>query len=178
MDTSLRGQDPTTQEKAVFKDLFGYDRPESLNQGIRGQYDEPVLGRKVTEAVKTLDTFPTPPGCTNVILNCKEVTSLCPVTGQPDFYNIEITYSPGSLCVESKSLKLYLLGFRNEGHFCEALAGIITRRFMEDAQPKWVKAEVHQTSRGGIEVIGVSSYTIGQFLFDQKEEKNASEEDD
>lgn len=142
-----------------------------LRGGIAAPYPaedtSPVLGRKVTTAVEELDIFPTPPGCTNVILRCTEVTSLCPVTGQPDFYEILIQYTPTQFCIESKSLKLYLLGFRNKGQFCEALAGIISNRIFEDAKPSWVRVEVHQTSRGGIEITGVSSKTIGQWVAEQ-----------
>ena len=51
-----------------------------------------------------------------------ELAAVCPITGQPDLYLASVEYSPSDRCLESKSLKLYLKGFRNEGHFCEALA--------------------------------------------------------
>ena len=83
-----------------------------------------------------------------------ELVSVCPVTGQPDMYVATIEYWPDALCLESKSLKLYLNGFRNEGHFCEALA--VTLR--EDVAKALalpndkVRVTLRQKSRGGITI--------------------------
>lgn len=68
------------------------------------------------------ETILTPIGVRRVVLESDEVTSLCPVTGQPDWETVHIEFEPGAYCIESKSLKLYLWSFREEGHFCEALA--------------------------------------------------------
>jgi len=79
---------------------------------------------------KTLETFPNPrPGRDyEIAFECPEFTCLCPRTGQPDFATIRITYTPADLCVELKSLKLYLWSFRDEGHFHED----VTNRILDD----------------------------------------------
>ena len=81
-----------------------------------------ILGNQVREPVEHVECFPAPRGCTLVRFSTDEVTSLCPVTGQPDISSVEIEYEPDELCVESKSLKLYLWGFRDRQVFAEALA--------------------------------------------------------
>ena len=83
-----------------------------------------ALGSKVTKFTR-LETFPAPKGVRRVTCTSDEVTALCPVTGQPDWYVVEILYGPNRLCVESKSLKLFLQSFRQEGHFCEEFSRII-----------------------------------------------------
>jgi 7-cyano-7-deazaguanine reductase len=115
-----------------------------------------ALGRHVTEPRRRLETFPTPPGATRVVMESNEVTSLCPVTGQPDRERVRIEFVPGPLCLESKSLKLYFWSFRNEGHFCEALAARITGDIAAAVQPKWLKVTVFQKSRGGITITAES----------------------
>ncbi len=83
-----------------------------------------------TTPSKTLDTFPNPrPGREyEISFSCPEFTCVCPMTGQPDFARIDISYVPDQLCVELKSLKLYLWSFRDEGHFHEA----VTNRILDD----------------------------------------------
>jgi 7-cyano-7-deazaguanine reductase len=80
-----------------------------------------ALGHAGSEHYAGLETFPNP-GVSHVELTSDELTAVCPITGQPDMYVATIEYAPGPLCLESKSLKLYLARFRNEGAFCEALA--------------------------------------------------------
>ena len=80
-----------------------------------------ALGHAGSEHYAGLETFPNP-GVVEVELTSDELTAVCPVTGQPDYYVAQIVYEPDELCLESKSLKLYLARFRNEGAFCEALA--------------------------------------------------------
>ena len=82
-----------------------------------------ALGRPGSEAYAGLETFPNP-GVSRVEMRSDELTAVCPITGQPDMYVATIAYAPKGLCLESKSLKLYLSHFRNEGAFCEALAGL------------------------------------------------------
>jgi 7-cyano-7-deazaguanine reductase len=79
---------------------------------------------------------------------------VCPVTGQPDLYVATIEYSPGPLCLESKSLKLYLNGFRNEGAFCEALAVRIRDDVAEalELPAEKVRVTLRQKARGGISI--------------------------
>lgn len=77
---------------------------------------------------------------------------MCPVTEQPDLSSVVIDYEPDTRCIESKSLKLYLWGFRDRAVFAEALAAEIANEVMTQAQPKRVTVVVTQRLRGGIEV--------------------------
>jgi 7-cyano-7-deazaguanine reductase len=79
-----------------------------------------------------------------------EFTSLCPITGQPDFATITINYIPGKLCVESKSLKLYLFSFRQTGTFYEEIVNRIYTDLSEQLQPKHLIVNGAFTARGGI----------------------------
>ena len=81
-----------------------------------------------------------------------EFTSLCPVTGQPDFAHIVIDYVPGDWLVESKSLKLYLTSFRNHGAFHEDCTIAIGKRLAELLQPKWLRIGGYWYPRGGIPI--------------------------
>jgi 7-cyano-7-deazaguanine reductase len=83
-----------------------------------------------------------------------ELVAVCPITGQPDMYVATIAYEPGSLCLESKSLKLYLMQFRNEGHFCEALAVRIRDDVAEalEVGTDAVRITLTQKARGGITI--------------------------
>jgi len=83
---------------------------------------------------------------------CPEVTSLCPVTGQPDFAHIVIDYAPNKLLVESKSLKLFLSSFRNHGGFHEECTVMIAKRIMEATKPKWLRIGGYWYPRGGIPI--------------------------
>lgn len=80
-----------------------------------------------------------------------EVTANCPVTGQPDFYTVTITYCPAGFCVESKTVKLYLQSFRNKGLFCEAFASEVAQKFA-NALLVPVDCTVKQTPRGGVAI--------------------------
>ncbi len=99
-----------------------------------------------------LDTFPAPPDVTIVRMVSDEVTALCPVTGQPDWYEVTIAYRPDEACIESKSLKLYFQTFRNTGIFGEAFAARVARDVMEAGAPHWVRTTVVQKPRGGIAI--------------------------
>ncbi|KAK0332203.1 hypothetical protein LTR94_025862 [Friedmanniomyces endolithicus] len=81
-----------------------------------------------------------------------EFTSLCPVTGQPDFAHLVIDYAPGDWLVESKSLKLYLTSFRNHGAFHEDCTVAIGRRLADLLQPKWLRIGGYWYPRGGIPI--------------------------
>jgi 7-cyano-7-deazaguanine reductase len=97
-----------------------------------------------------LDTFPAPELCTRVRFTSDELTSLCPLTGQPDFNTIEIDYAPNEKCIESKSLKLYLWSFRDKGAFVEQLADEIASEVQRAADPRSVRVTITQHTRGGI----------------------------
>lgn len=81
-----------------------------------------VLGSPVRGPIDRLESFPAPQSCTKVKFVTDEVTSVCPVTGQPDFATVVIEYTPDQRCIESKSLKLYLWSFRERPLFAEAMA--------------------------------------------------------
>jgi 7-cyano-7-deazaguanine reductase len=112
--------------------------------------DLTILGRDVRGPIEHLETFPAPAGCTRVRFTTDEVTSICPVTGQPDFSTVEIDYQPNERCIESKSLKLYLWGFREQAAFCEQLAVDIATEVRLAAEPLHVRVTVTQHVRGGI----------------------------
>lgn len=118
--------------------------------------DLKALGNKVT-SFEGFDTFPTPEGVDTVVCTSSEVTANCPVTNQPDWYTVEITYKPRKHCVESKTLKLYLHSFRNEGIFCEAIAAKISKDLLLALRPSNITVRTTQTPRGGISIISTSS---------------------
>lgn len=112
--------------------------------------DAPLTALGTARAAFTaLETFPRPEGLRHVALVCDEVTANCPVTGQPDWYTVQITYQPGERCVESKTVKLYLQSFRDAGMFCEAFACRIARDFAAVLGVE-VGVQVRQKSRGGV----------------------------
>jgi 7-cyano-7-deazaguanine reductase len=112
-----------------------------------------ALGQPGSERFAGLETFANP-GVSHVEMTSDELTAVCPVTGQPDLYVATIEYWPDALCLESKSLKLYLSGYRNEGHFCEALAVRIRAEVAEvlELPPEKVRVTLRQKSRGGITI--------------------------
>lgn len=87
-----------------------------------------------------------------VKFNCPEFTSLCPITGQPDFATIYISYVPDKLMVESKSLKLYLVSFRNHGAFHEDVVNIILDDLRKLMQPRYIEVWGKFLPRGGISI--------------------------
>ncbi|WP_455675895.1 preQ(1) synthase [Pradoshia sp.] len=93
-----------------------------------------------------------------VKLNCPEFTSLCPITGQPDFAAIYISYIPGLKMVESKSLKLYLFSFRNHGDFHEDCMNIIMKDLVKLMEPKYIEVWGKFTPRGGISIDPYCNY--------------------
>ena len=95
-----------------------------------------------------------------VKLNCPEFTSLCPITGQPDFAEIVISYIPATRMVESKSLKLYLSSFRNHGDFHEDCVNIIMKDLIRLMQPKYIEVTGLFTPRGGISIHPYANYGI------------------
>ena len=125
---------------------------------MSGDYNFKSLGEKTAKPSKQLETFPVPDGCSHVTMTSDEVTALCPVTSQPDWYMVTIEYEPDKLCLESKSLKLYLWSFRKEGHFCETLAGIIKNDILKAISPKTCKVTLVQKPRGGISITSESDF--------------------
>jgi 7-cyano-7-deazaguanine reductase len=101
-----------------------------------------------------LETFanPCPDAPWVVSLLCSEFTSLCPVTGQPDYGRLRIDYVPGPRCVETKSLKLYLMGYRNHGTFHEACVNSIADHLEAKLTPKYLRVFGDFNPRGGIAI--------------------------
>jgi 7-cyano-7-deazaguanine reductase len=111
-----------------------------------------VLGQTVRHPIDHVEVFPAPKNVTVVRFTTDELSSVCPVTQQPDVSKVIIEYAPDQWCIESKSLKLYLWGFREMPVFAEALAAEIANEVMTTVKPKWVKVSLTQRPRGGIEV--------------------------
>jgi 7-cyano-7-deazaguanine reductase len=112
-----------------------------------------ALGHAGSEHYAGLESFPNP-GVSQVELMSDELTAVCPITGQPDLYVASIEYQPEALCLESKSLKLYLARFRDQGAFCEALAVKIRDDVAEALElgPERVTVTLEQKARGGITI--------------------------
>jgi 7-cyano-7-deazaguanine reductase len=123
-------------------------------EGSERSTDFVALGQPGSEAYAGIETFPNP-GVSHVELTSDELTAVCPVTGQPDLYVATIEYWPGPLCIESKSLKLYLAHYRNEGVFCEALAVKIRDDVAETLElpAERVGVTLTQKPRGGITIV-------------------------
>jgi 7-cyano-7-deazaguanine reductase len=118
-----------------------------------------ILGSTVREPVDHVEVFAAPEHVTEVRLSSDEVTSICPVTSQPDLSTIEISYVPDRWCVETKSLKLYLWRFRQRPVFAEALAAEIANEIMATARPHRVRVDLTQRPRGGIVVSATAERT-------------------
>lgn len=93
-----------------------------------------------------------------VKFNCPEFTSLCPITGQPDFANIIISYVPDKKLVESKSLKLYLFSFRNNGDFHEDCVNLIMKDLIQAMNPKYIEVWGKFLPRGGLSIDPYCNY--------------------
>ena len=112
-----------------------------------------ALGHAGSDHYAGLETFANP-GVSRVEMTSDELVAICPVTGQPDLYVATIEYQPQALCIESKSLKLYLALYRNESNFCEALA----IKIRDDTAntlglpPDKVRVTLKQKARGGITI--------------------------
>jgi 7-cyano-7-deazaguanine reductase len=116
-----------------------------------------ALGHAGSEHYAGLESFANP-GVSHVEMISDELTAVCPITGQPDFYVASIEYEPDGLCLESKSLKLYLARFRDEGAFCEALAVKIRDDVAEALElgTERVTVTLEQKARGGITITAVA----------------------
>jgi 7-cyano-7-deazaguanine reductase len=127
-----------------------------MDAGTRSQ-EFVALGHAGSENYAGLETFPNP-GVSSVEMTSDELTAVCPVTAQPDLYTVSIEYTPRDRCLESKSLKLYLSSFRNEGVFCEALAVKIRDDVAEalGLDAEGVRVRLTQKARGGITITATS----------------------
>lgn len=106
-----------------------------------------------------LETFPTPVDTPFLVEHHnEEFTSVCPVTGHPDFGTVLVRFEPGATCVELKSLKLYFQSFRNEGIYYEAVTNRIRDDLVEAMQPTWLQVVTDWKGRGGIRSRIVASH--------------------
>ncbi|HZK94079.1 MAG TPA: preQ(1) synthase [Prolixibacteraceae bacterium] len=117
-------------------------------------------GYEFSYSPEVLDTFENrhPENDYWVKFNCPEFTSLCPITGQPDFAAIYISYIPDVKMVESKSLKLYLFSFRNHGGFHEDCVNIIMKDLIKLMEPRYIEVWGKFTPRGGISIDPYCNY--------------------
>jgi 7-cyano-7-deazaguanine reductase len=124
----------------------------------KGQYPSLTLlgnsrtGFPESPAQATLETFPNPNRTRDywISIECPDFTSLCPVTGQPDFAEILLEYIPDKLCVETKSLKLYLAAYRNVPSFNEQVINRILDDLVQACSPRRMKLEGRFAARGGL----------------------------
>jgi len=113
-----------------------------------------VLGKEKSIPARKLETFPNhhPERDYVVTMLTEEFTCVCPLTGQPDFAKITIRYIPDALILESKSLKLYLQSFRNQGTFHEHVSNVILDDIVNTLAPRWCKITAEFAVRGGISI--------------------------
>jgi 7-cyano-7-deazaguanine reductase len=120
------------------------------------QKEDQVLGRDVRGPIgaEGLDAVPWEHGETGatVEFTTNELTALCPITGQPDFYELTLTYRPDGSLIESKSLKLYLWGFRDQGIFAEDLAATLLKDLVSACDPAEMTVDLTQQVRGGLQI--------------------------
>jgi 7-cyano-7-deazaguanine reductase len=133
-------------------------KPKQSTAGLSQLGRKVAMPRSPDEA--KLETFPNPyPGKKyRVTFDCHEFTSMCPVTGQPDFATIAIQYVPGRSCIESKSLKLYLGSFRNQGQFAETIVNRILEDIIAACKPRYCVVKGEFTPRGGIAIEVVAEH--------------------
>jgi 7-cyano-7-deazaguanine reductase len=120
------------------------------------QKQDRVLGRDVRGPIGAdgLDSVPWEHGGTSatVEFTTNELTALCPITGQPDFYELKLTYRPDVSLIESKSLKLYLWSFRDRGIFAEDLAATLLKDLVSACNPAEMTVDLTQQVRGGLQI--------------------------
>jgi 7-cyano-7-deazaguanine reductase len=125
-------------------------------EGFVEHSGEQVLGREVRGPVDAegLAVAPWSHGDKDatVEFTTKELTALCPITGQPDFYELTLTYRPDESLIESKSLKLYLWGFRDRGIFAEDLAATLLQDLVAACNPAEMTVDLTQRVRGGLQI--------------------------
>ena len=113
---------------------------------------------------KPIETFPNPrPGRDyEIAIACPEFTSVCPMTGLPDFGEIRITYVPGDRCIELKALKFYMIDFRNRGIFYESVTNQILDDLVAACQPRRMTVVGDFSARGGITTVVTASFEAGR----------------
>ncbi len=153
LGTTVMGREVTPAEIAVSPSLLKPGGGISYHQ-----FEEP--------SSNILQTFPAPtaiPPITDrghtITFSCdQEITALCPLTGQPDFYSVVITYQPHELCIESKSAKLYFGSYRNVKGFIEELALRMLTDWVKVCSPKFIRITLTMAPRGGIAIEVIREY--------------------
>jgi len=149
---------------------YKYEMANVTKKAKRGEFQ--LLG-KASKAYPrqpssgVLETFPnrSPGRAYWITFDCSDFTSLCPVTGQPDFGKIRIRYVADSDCIETKSLKFYLASFRNRPSFNEEIVNKILDDLVRAANPKCMEVEGNFSARGGISVTVTARHPDDEFLF-------------
>ena len=120
------------------------------------QEDERVLGRETRGPIgaEQLDTIPWNHAGADAVVeySTSELTAICPVTGQPDFYELKLSYRPATRLLESKAMKLYLWSFRDRGVFAEDLAAILLEDLIAACEPEEMTVDLTQQVRGGLQI--------------------------
>ncbi len=115
-----------------------------------------VLGREARRPIgaEQLDTVPWSHADTDAVVDfsTNELTAVCPITGQPDFYELKLSYRPGRRLLESKAMKLYLWGFRDRGMFAEDMAATLLKDFVAACDPVEMTVDLTQQVRGGLKI--------------------------
>lgn len=127
------------------------------------QENNQILGRETRGPISAeqLDTVPWNHSDTDatVEFSTDELTAICPVTGQPDFYELKLTYRPRSRLLESKAMKLYLWGFRERGMFAEDMAASLLKDLVVACDPVEMNVDLTQQVRGGLKIRTVVQHT-------------------
>lgn len=137
MDPTAKQPGDAESLKALGSGSTNYDFSKGVNAGLLEKFEAPTWAA-------------TEKGTQHITIKVPEFTSLCPLTGQPDFATMLVEYSPRQWCVESKSVKLYMFSFRNQGEFHESCVNRITQDMINLLDPWWVTVQGQFTPRGGI----------------------------
>ena len=121
-------------------------------------YTEQHAHAGIDADLPALETWPNQFKGYRITVEMPEFTSVCPKTGLPDFGKLTLEYQPGDLCIELKSLKLYILAYRNMGIFYENVVNRVLRDVVDAIQPVWARVEGEFTPRGGLQSIVRAEY--------------------
>jgi 7-cyano-7-deazaguanine reductase len=140
----------------------------SVRGDVVQQDESRVLGREIRGPIRAeqLDVAPWSHGYTDatVEFTTNELTATCPFTGQPDFYELKLSYRPKESLIESKSLKLYLWGFRDRGIFAEDLAATLLKDLVAACDPVEMTVDLIQQVRGGLQIRTVVRHPSNQHV--------------
>jgi len=137
------------QGSARTEDITAGSRAEPASRAVRSPNYHPIFSHTTTRMIETFDN-PQPSRNYTIRIEIPEFTCLCPKTGQPDFAEITLEYVPDRLCLELKSLKLYIWSFRDQGAFHEAVTNRILSELSETCLPHFMRITARFNVRGGI----------------------------